>query len=104
MSRTNDNYNRSRWLKFKRWIGGEIDPLAHGMETVKPDPVFLEKEAKKEAVRQEQEAKAAKEQKIQDLRLVLEKQELSQYQKFYRILPFDQPGSALDDHLSSGNR
>ncbi len=86
MSRTKDNYNRSRWLKFKRWIGGEIDPLAHGMETVKPDPVFLEKEAKKEAVRQEQEAKAAKEQKIQDLRLVLEKQELSQYQKFYRIL------------------
>ena len=86
MSRTKDNYNRSRWLKFKRWVGGEIDPLAHGMETVKPDPVFLEKEAKREAVRQEQEAKAAKEQKIQDLRLVLEKQELSQYQKFYRIL------------------
>ena len=56
MSRTKDNYNRSRWLKFKRWVGGEIDPLAHGMETVKPDPVFLEKEAKREAVRQEQEA------------------------------------------------
>lgn len=49
MSRTKDNYNRSRWLKFKRWVGGEIDPLAHGMETVKPDPVFLEKEAKREA-------------------------------------------------------
>lgn len=86
MSRPKDNYDSSRWLKFKRWVGGEIDPLAHGMETVKPDPVFLEEEAKREAVRQEQEAKAAKEQKMQDLRLVLEKQELSQYQKFYRIL------------------
>lgn len=86
MSRLKDNYENSRWLKFKRWLGGEIDPLARGMETKGPNPAFLEEEAKREAIRQEQEAKAAKEQKIQDLRMVLEKQELLRYQKFYQIL------------------
>ena len=32
MSRKKDNYETSRWLKFKRWVEGEIDPLAEGME------------------------------------------------------------------------
>lgn len=86
MSRRKDNYENSRWLKFKRWVGGEVDPLAQGMETVRPEPAFLEEEAQREAIRQEQEARAAKEQKIQDLRIVLEKQELRRYQKFYQIL------------------
>lgn len=33
MSRRKDNYENSRWLKFKRWVDGETDPLAQGMET-----------------------------------------------------------------------
>lgn len=33
MSRRKDNYENSRWLKFKRWVDGEIDPLACGIET-----------------------------------------------------------------------
>lgn len=37
MSRRKDNYENSKWLKFKRWVDGEIDPLACGMET-KPVP------------------------------------------------------------------
>lgn len=39
MSRRKDNYENSRWLKFKRWIDGEVDPLASkGVELVKPEP------------------------------------------------------------------
>ena len=37
MSRKKDNYENSRWLKFKRWVNGEIDPLADGMEIQAPD-------------------------------------------------------------------
>lgn len=37
MSRRKDNYENSRWLKFKRWVNGEIDPLAEGMETEEPE-------------------------------------------------------------------
>lgn len=37
MSRLKDNYENSRWLKFKRWVDGEIDPLAGGMEIREPE-------------------------------------------------------------------
>lgn len=37
MSRKKDNYEHSRWLKFKRWVDGEIDPLAKGMEIRIPE-------------------------------------------------------------------
>ena len=37
MSRRKDNYENSKWLKFKRWVDGEIDPLACGIETETPD-------------------------------------------------------------------
>lgn len=37
MSRRKDNYETSRWLKMKRWVDGEIDPLANGMETRAPE-------------------------------------------------------------------
>ncbi len=36
MSRRKDNYETSRWLKFRRWVDGEIDPLADGMEIKVP--------------------------------------------------------------------
>lgn len=32
MSRRKDDYENSRWLKFKKWVDGETDPLAEGME------------------------------------------------------------------------
>lgn len=37
MSRLKDNYENSRWRWFERWVDGETDPLAHGMETVIPN-------------------------------------------------------------------
>lgn len=33
MSRQKDNYENSRWLKFKNWVDGETDPLAKGIES-----------------------------------------------------------------------
>lgn len=37
MSRRRDNYENSRWMKFRRWIDGEVDPLSHGMEIQVPE-------------------------------------------------------------------
>lgn len=37
MSRLKDNYENSRWRRFERWVNGETDPLAHGMEAVVPN-------------------------------------------------------------------
>lgn len=34
MSRKRDNYENSRWFKFRRWVDGEVDLLENGMETV----------------------------------------------------------------------
>lgn len=41
MSRRKDNYENSKWLKFKRWVDGEIDPLACGIETKVPDQELM---------------------------------------------------------------
>ena len=32
MSRKRDNYEESRWRKFKSWLDGETDLLEHGMD------------------------------------------------------------------------
>ena len=37
MSRRKDNYDTSRWLKFKKWVDGEVDLLADGMEARVPE-------------------------------------------------------------------
>lgn len=37
MSRRKNNYENSRWLKFKSWVDGDIDPLAQGMEIHPPE-------------------------------------------------------------------
>jgi len=58
MSRKKDNYENSRWLKFKKWMDGETDLLAEGMEAHKAKADTLsagtgyEKE-REEAVREE---------------------------------------------------
>ena len=36
MSRRKDNYETSRWLKFKKWVDGETDLLSIGMEPEVP--------------------------------------------------------------------
>lgn len=43
MSRLRDNYQNSRWLKFKRWVAGEVDTLtAERMESKAPEQVVME--------------------------------------------------------------
>ena len=46
MSRIRDDYETSRWKKFKGWLNGETDLLEHGMEAKEAvlreeDPVVL---------------------------------------------------------------
>lgn len=36
MSRIRDNYEGSRWRKFRRWLDGEVDLLALGVEVLEP--------------------------------------------------------------------
>ena len=83
MSRQKDNYENSWWLKFKRWVEGEIDPLSHGMETVRPDQETEDRRWQREKLLQ---ARTAKERKSQELREALEARELRQYQKIYQVL------------------
>lgn len=46
MSRRKDNYESSRWLRFKRWVDGETDTLtAERMESVAPETVLETKAA-----------------------------------------------------------
>lgn len=44
MSRRKDHYESCKWLKFKRWVDGEIDPLAHGMEAMAPEKALPSEE------------------------------------------------------------
>ena len=46
MSRRKDNYEHSRWLKFRKWVDGEIDPLANGMEIRVPQEVDRERQTR----------------------------------------------------------
>lgn len=36
MSRLRDDYETSRWRKFQRWVDGEVDLLASGIEIQAP--------------------------------------------------------------------
>ncbi|MDO4327713.1 MAG: MnhB domain-containing protein [Lachnospiraceae bacterium] len=50
MSRRKDNYENSRWLKFKRWVDGETDTLtAERMESAAPEEKIGSVEFRKEA-------------------------------------------------------
>lgn len=44
MSRQRDDYENSRWRKFRSWIDGEVDPLASGI-TIQPPKVPVQKRA-----------------------------------------------------------
>lgn len=37
MSRRKNNYESSRWLRFKKWVDGDVDLLADGMEIHPPE-------------------------------------------------------------------
>lgn len=92
MSRQKDNYENSFWLKFKRWVAGEVDPLAHGMETVVLDIPGKEEVAlrEKDIFAQAMAAREAGEQKIEERmkarQAMLEERELQSYRKVYQVL------------------
>lgn len=48
MSRLRDDYENSRWRRFRKWVDGEIDPLASGMEIIIPQTSHETEKAEKE--------------------------------------------------------
>lgn len=72
MSRQRDNYENSRFRKFKSWVDGETDLLENGMETI-PFPKSSEQE--------EHETE-----KNQGMDGSLEEKGLRVYRKIYRIV------------------
>lgn len=72
MSRRKDNYETSRWLKFKRWVDGDIDLLENGMETVP--------QQKKE------ELSATESQINSKVDEYLEEKGIHVYRKFYQVM------------------
>ena len=46
MSRQRDDYENSRWRKFRSWIDGEVDPLASGI-MIQPPKAPIEKRIEK---------------------------------------------------------
>lgn len=92
MSRRKDNYEHSRWFKFKRWVEGEVDPLAHGMETVKlKEPgerkdAFREGDLLKRAIAAKDAGEQKSEARMEERRALWEERELRGYRKIYQIL------------------
>lgn len=92
MSRRKDNYEHSRWFKFKRWVEGEVDPLAHGMETVKLEEpgerkdTFREGDLLKRAIAAKDAGEQKSEARMEERRALWEERELRGYRKIYQIL------------------
>lgn len=80
MSRRKDNYEAGRWMKFKRWVDGDTDLLADGMETVPMKAV--EKEAPEAAPVQE----IRKKKTPPAASLTPEEKGLRIYRRFYQVI------------------
>lgn len=84
MSRRKDNFENSRWRKFRRWVDGEVDLLADGMETAD----LSGRQSGKEASLWNGEASSYSEdsfrqKKIEEYR---ERKGLKLYRRFYLIM------------------
>ena len=87
MSRRKDNYETSRWLKFKKWVDGETDLLSIGME---PEvPVSSEgKERRRDLARR----KAYDQELIRlsaehaDKTAIMKARSIRYFQKFYKVM------------------
>lgn len=79
MSRRKDDYENSKWLKFKRWVDGEVDPLACGMETkpVSRDDTDVVNRLEMDEAAKEQERLAQKSE---------EEAALHVFHKFYQVM------------------
>lgn len=84
MSRKRDNYETSRWKKFKSWVDGETDPLDRGMEAhvaVERNDSLYDSPAHEQAVKEEL-SKLYNE----DKRAVLQARGIRYFNRFYKIL------------------
>ncbi len=86
MSRRKDNYENSRWLKFKRWVDGEIDPLADGMEIQVPEMVKNENGVSAKVQSELSEQEILRERRFQELMEQDITSGLRHFQKFYRAM------------------
>lgn len=97
MSRRKDHYETSRWLRFKRWVDGEVDPLSRGMEA---QPAWKKEErdarvkqrlreresGKQEAVKQEESGRQRKTARASSVPEILNTRGIRWFQRFYRIM------------------
>lgn len=85
MSRTRDNYETSRWKKFKSWVDGETDLLNSGMEAhtaVPRNEDLYDSPAHEKAVKKE----LSKIYGDDDKKAILEARGIRYFQRFYKIM------------------
>ncbi len=84
MSRKKDNYETSRWRKFKSWVDGETDPLDHGMEAheaIPPREDIYDSPAHEKAVKEELSRIYG-----EDRKAVLRARGIRYFQRFYKVM------------------
>ena len=88
MSRRKDNYETSRWLKFKRWMDGETDPLSVGMDPIEVIPEEKMRERRKDFARRK-----AYDEELSRIRVssagkteIMKARGIRYFQKFYKIM------------------
>ncbi len=85
MSRKRDNYETSRWKKFRSWVDGETDPLEHGMEAHTAVPRkegMFDSPDHEKAVREE----LARLYGDSDKTAILRARGIRYFQRFYKIM------------------
>ena len=85
MSRKRDNYEISRWKKFRSWVDGETDPLEHGMEAHTAVPRkegMFDSPDHEKAVREE----LARLYGDSDKTAILRARGIRYFQRFYKIM------------------
>ncbi len=85
MSRKRDNYEISRWKKFRSWVDGETDPLEHGMEAhvaVPRKEGMFDSPDHEKAVREE----LARLYGDSDKTAILRARGIRYFQRFYKIM------------------
>ncbi len=87
MSRKRDNYELTWWYQFKRWVDGETDPLAHGMEA-KEVQTGGGRERRKDLARRKayDEELARLSEKHADRTEIMKARGIRNFQKFYKLM------------------
>ncbi len=88
MSRRKDNYETSRWLKFKKWVDGETDPLSTGVEAIPAVTEGQMRERRKNfALRKAYDEELARlSAEHADKTEIMKARGIRNFQKFYKIM------------------